>query len=139
MTTAAVSLADVLMLNNERPRAIRLLNDLLAHMDHASKTLQHGEFWYFRDRPIALALLGDTEGAMQALQKAFTESLSMPAWGILLEADPVLEPLRTDSRFQQLLAGARAHARKERDALERLRTEGLIPVQTAASRPADSR
>jgi TolB-like protein/DNA-binding winged helix-turn-helix (wHTH) protein len=129
MMTAAVALADVLKESGEEARARRLLRAVLAEMEHGAKDLQRGEFWYMRERPMALMLLGDTEGAMQALQRAFAASYSVTEWWFSLEADPVYEPLRADARFKAMLEEARGHAREEHEALARLRKEAIVPAR----------
>jgi len=133
--SAAAALAGMLIQNGERPRAQRLLEVLLADMANASKVLQRGEFWSLNDRPVALALLGDAEGAMRTLQTAFASGDGRLDWWRTLEVEPAYDGLRDDPRFKRLLADARAHAQDEHEALDRLRSEGLVPVRaTAAAR-----
>jgi len=131
--SAAAALAGMLIENGERRRARRLLEALLADMDNAARTLQRGELWSLNDRPVALALLGDAEGAMRALQTAFASGSGREGWWRTPEVEPAYDRLRDDARFKRLLADARAHAQEEHKALDRLRSAGLVPVRTAAA------
>jgi TolB-like protein/DNA-binding winged helix-turn-helix (wHTH) protein len=130
MVTAAVGLADVLEQSGDRDRARRLLGAILTHMNYAAKDLQRGDYWYVRERAMVLAMLGDVDGAIQALQRTFTEIGNTTEWSwFILEVDPVFDRLRSDPRFQRLIADARTHARSERAELARLRGEGIVPTR----------
>jgi hypothetical protein len=132
MRISAIGLADMLIRNGEGSRARKLLEAVISDMDTGSKVFQRGDFWNHRERSLALALLGDGDGAMRSLQAASAAGLTNVEWWLTLEIEPAYEGLRDDPRFKGLLAQSRAHAHEERKMLERLRTEGLIPVQTAA-------
>jgi hypothetical protein len=69
---------------------------------------------------------------MRSLQAASAVGSANVEWWLTLEIEPAYGGLRDDPRFKGLLAQSRAHAHEERKMLERLRTEGLVPVQTAA-------
>jgi tetratricopeptide (TPR) repeat protein len=132
MRISAIGLADMLMRNGEGSRARKLLEVVLSDMDTSSKVFQRGDFWNHRERSLALALLGDGDGAMRSLQAASAVGSANVEWWLTLEIEPAYGGLRDDPRFKGLLAQSRAHAHEERKMLERLRTEGLVPVQTAA-------
>jgi hypothetical protein len=61
------------------------------------------------------------------LEQAFVNNPASTEWWLTLEVEPAFETLRADPRFKRLLAGVRAHIRNEQKALERLRSDGLIP------------
>ena len=132
MRISAIGLADMLMRNGEGSRARKLLEVVLSDIDTATKVFQRGDFWNHRERSLALALLGDGDGAVRSLQAASASGSANAQWWLTLEVEPAYEGLRDDPRFKGLLAQSRAHAHEERKMLERLRTEGLVPVQTAA-------
>jgi TolB-like protein len=133
--SAAIGLADLLIRSGDRPRGERLLKALLADMDHATKALAQGSLWSMHDRPLALALLGDMEAAMQTLQIEFVDSSAVPDSWLVLEREPAYEGLHDDSRFKRLLTSMRVHVQNERKELQRLRDEGLVPAQMAARAP----
>jgi tetratricopeptide (TPR) repeat protein len=123
---AAAALADTLVESGERDKGLRLARMLIADMDRASKDLQQGEFWYAHERAIALAILGDREGTLRALEAELANRPAGSNWWFTLESEPLFEPLHDDPRYRQLVARVHAHVHRERDALQRLRAEGLV-------------
>jgi len=55
----------------------------------------------YRIAAVYLAL-GDKEQALEWLESAYRED---PGWLVWLKVDPVMDPLRSDLRFQELLRG----------------------------------
>jgi TolB-like protein/DNA-binding winged helix-turn-helix (wHTH) protein len=132
MMISAVALADMLQQSGDAMRAQRLLHLILAEMDHAARDLQRGEFWYQGERALALMLLGDGKGSLQALERTFSEGSIAPDW-YLLEFEPAYTSLHGEPRFQRLLERARIHAAKERETLAQLRAEGIVPARLSGA------
>ena len=133
MMTTAVGLADLLKQSGDSERARVLLQAILADMDHVARDLQRGEFWYLRERALALMMLGDSAGAMQTLERAFSAGSGIDQWWYTLVAEPVFAPIHGEPRFRQLLDTARKHARQEHDTLVQFRAEGIAPARVPKS------
>jgi hypothetical protein len=118
-------LAALMQAAGEGDRAARLLRALLSAMDYESHDLHRGELWFGSARPEALALLGDNEAAITALQASFAPTSIN--WWYSLQLDAAYDGIRNDARFAALLAQARDHAADQRSKLEQLRAQGLVP------------
>ena len=127
LATATVGLGDILMAGGQPGRARLLLQASLADMDYVSQQLGHGDFWYVRERAVALALLGDKEAAFVQLGRAFTAGYAVAHWQGFLEGEPAFAGLREDVRFKKILADAHAHSAAEHELLLKMRTQGLLP------------
>jgi TolB-like protein/DNA-binding winged helix-turn-helix (wHTH) protein/predicted TPR repeat methyltransferase len=126
----AVGLADMLLQMGETARARQLLEASLAAMDLDERDYQRGEIWYTMMRSVALALLGRDDEAIAVLQKKPIEKGgSMDAWYVF-ELEPAFAALRNDARFAAMRTQIQAHAQAERLALQRLRTQGLVPKRS---------
>lgn len=122
-----VALGDVLLQSGERERARRLLEASLRDMDYVARDLKRGELWYLQQRPIALALLGDNEAALTALERATALGAGYAHW-YAISIDPAFDAIRNAPRFKALAVKLAAHARDEYAAVEQLRREHLVPA-----------
>jgi TolB-like protein/DNA-binding winged helix-turn-helix (wHTH) protein len=120
-----VELAAFMQAAGERDRAARLLRAELSAMDHELRDQPGGDSWAFPTRPEALALLGDTEGAIKALQHVFASTSA--EWWYWLQLDSAYDGIRHDPRFEAILTQTRTHAAEERAKLELLRAQGVVP------------
>ncbi len=125
----AVCVADMLLQMGERARATELLEASLAAMDRDVHEYQRGENWYYIMRPVALALLGRNDAALAVLQTAVRSGLAYEDAWYRLDLEPAFASLRSDPRFAALRAQLRTHTQAERQALQRLRAQGLVPAR----------
>lgn len=79
-----------------------------------------------RFRAQALALSGDGEGALAALERALA-GRAYAWWWYDLRLNPAFAGMRGEPRFQALLADAAAHAAEQRALLNELRAAGRVP------------
>jgi adenylate cyclase len=135
MATATVGLGDILMAGGQPKRARLLLQASITDMDYISQKLGRGDFWYVRERAVALALLGDKEAAFVQLGRAFTVGYGFDDWKSLLETEPAFSGLRNDARFKIMLADARANAAAEHGLLIKMRAQGLVPDRRMVGTP----
>jgi len=118
-------LAAMLQANGEPQRARRLLAVLIARMQAEMRAPGPRKLWYYQTISVALALYGDTEGALAWLQAGVAD-VHM-SHGIALAADPAFDSMRGDPRFVALENEMQRHARAERAKLEQLRATGAVP------------
>lgn len=124
-----VGLADMLIQAGQEVRGRRLLEATLTAMEHEARDFKAGDLWHRQMRPVAFALLGQNERAMEELQRSAADHLGWEAWWYYAELEPSFAPLRKDARFQTVFAAARQHAAAERAAVERLRSSGVVPAR----------
>jgi tetratricopeptide (TPR) repeat protein len=123
----AVSLADMMLQMGQTARAKQLLEASLDTLDRDEREYQRGEIWTLLMRPIALALLGRNDEAIALLQKrTINKGGSGDAWYVF-ELEPAFAAIRHDPRFIAVYAQRQAHARTEREALQHLRAQELVP------------
>ena len=122
----AVALADLLILDGQVERGRRLLAEIIGRMNREVRA-GRSEHWYYWWHPAALALNGDLEAAMAMLERSYTNHVAMGEWWSDIEAEPAFEQLRGTPRFESLRRRIRAYVDEQRDELERMRTEGLVP------------
>jgi TolB-like protein len=127
---ASVGLAAVLIASGERDKGERLLRASLADMNHVARDLGRGDFWYVMDQAIANALLGDRKATIAALRRALTTNSSI--WA--MDMDPARDLVRGDPEYQALLREYRQQVALGRQALERLRAEGRVPMRGKPAR-----
>jgi transcriptional activator of cad operon len=132
---SCIELAMLMQAAGERDQAARLLRVELSAMDRESHDRPPVDVWD-STRPGALALLGDQEGAIKALQHDF--SSTSPEWWYWLQLDPAVDRIRHDSRFEAMLTQMRTHASEERTKLELLRAQGLVPRRGSPATTASS-
>jgi TolB-like protein/cytochrome c-type biogenesis protein CcmH/NrfG len=124
-----VGLADMLIQAGQAVRGRRLLEAILAAMDHEERDFKAGDVWHRQMRPVVLALLGRNEEAMTYLLRYAADHLGFHHWWYYSELEPSFAPLRKDARFQSMFAAVRQHAAAERDAVDRLRSSGVVPAR----------
>ena len=136
LASSSIGLAAVLIAGGDRTRGERLLRAILADMNYVAHELKRGDFWYWPERAIAYALLGDRKAALGALRQAAT-ARNDAAWA--LGMDPAFNALKDDPEYQALLRDASQWAARERQNLERLRAEGRVPArgQTTGRAPGN--
>jgi tetratricopeptide (TPR) repeat protein len=128
---SVVALADMLQQQGDAGRARRLAQASLTEATHVIRDLQRGDFWYLKFRAQTMMLLGDHQGALQALEDAAGQGPGMGDWWFVLEIEPLLVPLHDEPRFKRLLTAIRNRAAVERESLEALRRAGTVPIRKA--------
>jgi len=130
-------LASAMLLDGDQERGRRLLAETIATTNHEIRDLGRPEYWYRRSYALALALNGDLEASIAALQR-FANAGDYPFtdWQLYFEFEPAIAAMRDDPRFQELLRQAREHVAAERRELNRMRREGLVPDRGGGERPA---
>jgi hypothetical protein len=121
----ALRYASLLMASGERDRAKELLHAMLKGMEH-QKPEDVAEC-----RSVALALLGDTDGALRALEVGFAGS----KWGgwYDLERSPDFEGLHAQPRFQSLVRQYQDIVAKQSALLAEMRGAGEVPYRPPQS------
>ena len=131
-------LAVAMLLDGEQERARRLLAETIARTEHEIRDLGRPEHWYRRDYALALALNGNREASIAALQRyANVGAYPFTDWQVYFELDPAIAAMRQDPRFQELLRKAQEHLAAERRELDRMRAEGLVPDRSEGGLPAN--
>ncbi len=121
-------LAAAMLLDGDQERARQLLDEAIARTNHEIRDLGRPEHWYRRWYALALALNGDREASIAALQRyANAGAYPFVDWQLYFELEPALATMRKDPRYQELERKAREHVAAERRELNRMRTEGLVP------------
>lgn len=67
---------------------------------------------------------------MATLQRQAGFGVYIHKWQFLIENEPAFEPLLKRADFRALLADMRATAAQERERLERMRRDGLVPERS---------
>jgi tetratricopeptide (TPR) repeat protein len=126
-TICAIRYASILMAKGERDRAGKLLHALLTGMQrHKGYDSGLGA----RVRGVALALLGDTDGALTALEAAYAHFKS--GWRYAIDRAPELQGLRSHPRFQSLAKQVSENAGKQAALLAAMRRAGDVPYRPAS-------
>jgi hypothetical protein len=124
--------AAAMLRDGEQERARRLLAETIARIEHEVRDLGRPEFWYRRWYALALALNGDREASIAALQRfAIAGDYPFTDWQMYFELEPAIAAMREDPRFQELVRKWQEHVTAERRALDQMRAEGLVPDRTA--------
>ncbi|MCE3286231.1 MAG: hypothetical protein K0R70_2487, partial [Steroidobacteraceae bacterium] len=123
----AIGLADVLIASGQETRGRFLLTTIIARMRHERDELAVPEFWYYRWHPTALALNGEHDAALAMMQRAVASGLGPGDWWYYYESEPAYAALRRDPGFQATLETVRTRVEAQRDDLERMRRDRLVP------------
>ena len=130
-------LAAAMLLDGEQERARRLLAEIIVKTEHEIRDLGRPEHWYRRPYALALALNGNREASIAALQRyANAGAYPFTDWQFYFELEPAIAVMRQDPRFQELVRKAQQHVAAERRELDRMRAEGLVPDRGAGHSPA---
>ena len=121
-----IALADILLASGQEQEGRRLLATIIARMRQEMGTPGHPEIWYYGWHPIALALNGEGDAAIEMLQARIASKFELAAMR-QLETEPSFAELRKDPRFQALMRQVRSHLDEQRRELDRLRAEGVVP------------
>ena len=124
---AAIGLADVLLASGQERQGRQLLDTILARMRHEVGELGRPEFWYYPYHPTALALSGQHDAALAMIERSIASGSGLLYWRYYFESEPAYGPLRQDARFQATLRTVHAYVEAQRDELDRMRAEGLVP------------
>ena len=123
--------ASILTAVGERDRAAKLLHAILTAMQ-SHKLYTSGE--RAEVRGFALALLGDTEDALTALETAY--AVEKRGWWYDIDHAPELQGLRAHPRFQNLARQVRDNAAKQAALVAEMRRAGDVPYRPASRAPA---
>lgn len=121
---ASVELAAILLANGDANRGRLLLRAALRVM--AREAQVRGDMWYGYTRPQALALLGETDAAIEELRKSI-DTGSLAAWWYRLESEHAYDALRHDPRFVAILEQVKNHIAAQRLQLDAMRAAGAVP------------
>ena len=123
---APIALADILLAGGQQQEGRRLLAAIISRMRQEMGTPGHPEIWYYAWHPLALALNGEPDAAIEMLHARFASKfdwVAMPE----LQNEPSFAELRKDARFQALMRQLRSRLDEQRRELDRLRAEGVVP------------
>jgi TolB-like protein/DNA-binding winged helix-turn-helix (wHTH) protein/Tfp pilus assembly protein PilF len=124
------ALADMMMAAGQRDRARALLEELLTETDMQIGRYGRGEIWLNDGRAMAFAMLGRPADAVATLQRQAELGFLSHRW-MLLDVEPTFASLRTRPDFRTLMENARGIVAREREQLEKMRVEGLVPDRRA--------
>jgi tetratricopeptide (TPR) repeat protein len=125
-----VLLGRILMAMGEVDHGQRVLRAALREMDHDAFDLGRGDYWFDSSRAEALAALGDSEGALEALRRGCATAFMYDLW-YRLEDETAYAAIRKDPRFEALLDSQQRRIKHEQSLLASMRSQGLIPTHSA--------
>lgn len=120
-------LAQLLMTAGQESRARALAEELLADTGIQITRYGRGEIWLNDGRAMAQILLGRPDEAMAILQRQAALGVYLHKWQFLIDGEPAFEPLLKRADFRALLAEVRGNAAQERERIDRMRRDGLLP------------
>jgi tetratricopeptide (TPR) repeat protein len=120
---------DLLLLGGQEERGRRVLQRLLTQVEDARVKLQRGGHWTHHARAVALALLGDTEGAMQALQDSLKGGFMPQRHRKWLDLEPAFDSLRRRADYRALHSEVGRLVQEQKVELQELRRVGLVPTR----------
>jgi tetratricopeptide (TPR) repeat protein len=124
---AAIGVADMLLAAGESEKARSLLDLILDRMHEEVDVQGRSEYWYQSSHVIALALAGRGDAALAMLERTVDNRSAMERRWWQLEADPALDAIRKDSRFQAVLRSVEQNAEQQRRKLDQMRADGRVP------------
>jgi len=127
-TSCALRYASLVIASGERDRAAKLLHAMLSTMEG-----RNPDTYVSEAQSVALALLGDADGALKALESTF--AANNWGWGYNLERAPDFEQLRAQPRFQSLVRQYQDIVTKQSALLAEMRRAGEVPYRSGMSRP----
>ena len=138
MRDGSIALADMLLQAGEVDRGRALLAEIITTMRREVQVEGRSEFWHLRWHPVALALAGERDASIAMLERSFATGIAASQWWCFVEHEPAFDTLRQDPRFEGLRRKIRAQIAQQRNELERLRREGLVPERpgTQSTGPA---
>ena len=114
--------ASLLVASGERDRAAKLLHSMLKglkdYKPYSDVAVVHAS---------ALALLGDTDGALKALEVAFTAQKF--GWWYELERSPDFKGLHSETRFRSLARQYQEFVARQSALLAEMRRSGEVPYR----------
>jgi adenylate cyclase len=118
--SCALRYASLLIALGERDRAAKLLHAMLKGMEDHKPDGDVTEA-----KSVALALLGDTDGALEALEASFAAEKG--GWWYDFERSPDFEALHAQPRFQSLVRQYQGIVAKQSALLAEMRRAGEVP------------
>ena len=132
---ASVELAAILLASGEITQGRELLRAVLHIIAREAEV--RGDMWYGFTRPQALALLGETDAAVEALRDSI-DTGRMAGWWYQLESEHAYDALRTDPRFLAIAEQVRNHVAAQRLKLKAMRDAGVVPTRPGPTRRVSS-
>ncbi len=133
--TASVELAALMLANGEASRGRVLLRAVLRQIELEAQT--RGDMWFGSTRPQALALLGETDAAIEALRNS-VDSGFMPAWWYRLEREHAYDRIRSDPRFVAILEDVKRRVAAQQLRLDAMRAADTVPIRAPQSERAST-
>jgi hypothetical protein len=127
LRSAAVGVADLLLVSGETERGQRLLRTVIEQVTADLRSGAKSEVWLSDDLAIAHLLAGDRQRAHDTLDHAFAAGIFRHSAWHFEDADPAFDAVRTDARFVALSRRLRLHMERERAEVEEMRTAGELP------------
>ena len=124
--------AQVLRAKGEQARAMQVARASLASIERVVDDPQSRPmalYW----RAVALAVVGDSEGAVQSLEAAVHGGMRWGGW--MIEREPAFAGLESDVRYQAIIAELSDFARKQAALAAEMRKAHALPQRPAGAEP----
>ncbi len=115
--------AHLLLASGARDAAMRRLDEVIAWIDANGI---YGPVYNLRTRAQAMMLKGQTDAALEELDRSFREK-DRTLWWYTLRFDPTWDAIRQDPRFLQIAEHVQAEVRAQGVRLAQLRAQGVVP------------
>jgi TolB-like protein/DNA-binding winged helix-turn-helix (wHTH) protein/Flp pilus assembly protein TadD len=86
-----------------------------------------GSYAFDRERAMAFAILGQKDASIAALDRAISHRRLIRLWWYDSRREPAFKALQKDPRFWVIVARARTYVREQRELLEEMRRDGIVP------------